>query len=66
MIRATIELDENLLAEGLRLSSVKTKKELVNKALEEYVKRLRRKGLIKYAGSLIWEGDLDHSRKTRI
>lgn len=65
MMRTNLELDEKLIQEGLRLSLLKTKKDLVNKALEEYVKRLRRKGLIEYAGSGIWEGDLNKSRMTR-
>lgn len=66
MIRTNIELNEKLLEEGLKLSSYKTKKELVNKALEDYVKKLRRKGLLKYSGSGIWQGDLEKSRKSRI
>ncbi len=66
MIRTNIELDEKLVDEGLRLSSIKTKKDLVNKALEEYVKRLRRKGIIQFAGSGVWQGDLKQTRKSRL
>jgi len=66
IIRTNIELDEELLAEGLRLSSLKAKKQLVNTALSEYVKRLRRKRLAEYAGSGIWRGNLDELRSTRI
>lgn len=65
MKRTNIELDEKLVQEGLKLSSLATMKDLVNTALEEYVRRLRRRGLVKYAGSGLWQGDLESTRKPR-
>lgn len=38
----TLDLDDDALAEAMRLSGVKTKKETVNTALREYAARHRR------------------------
>lgn len=46
MLRTNIDLDDKLAEEGLRLSDYKTKKELINSALREFVRRLKRKGIL--------------------
>jgi len=66
MGRTNIELDEKLVAEGMRLARKKTKKELVNYALEELVRRLKRKGLLDLKGKVEWVGDLDEMRRSRV
>ena len=45
-IRTTVAIDEKLIKEAMKLTSLKTKKEVVNLALRELVSRLRRKRLI--------------------
>lgn len=40
MLRTNIELDEKLVDEAMRLTHKRSKKELVNYALEELVRRL--------------------------
>jgi Arc/MetJ family transcription regulator len=42
MSMTTLDLDDDALAEAMRLSGVKTKKETVNTALREYAARHRR------------------------
>ena len=65
MIRTNIELDEKLVAEALKLSRLKTKKAVVHYALEELVRRKRRKRLLELEGRVEWRGSLDRMRKSR-
>lgn len=66
MLRTNIELDERLLKEAMRFTHKKTKKELVNYALEELVSRFKRKRLLGLEGKIKWAGNLDEMRKSRI
>ena len=43
-MRTNVVIDDLLIDEALRLSKIKTKKEVIQKALEEFVRN--RKGLI--------------------
>jgi Arc/MetJ family transcription regulator len=63
-MRTNIVLDDKLVAEGLRLSKLGSKKDLVNSALKEYVARRKRQNLLKYRGAG-WEGDLNELRRGR-
>ncbi len=63
MLRTNIELDENLVKEGLKLTDKKTKKELVNYALDEVVSRLKRKKILELEGRVSWSGNLNKMRK---
>lgn len=65
MSRTSIELDDRLIKEGLKLTHLKTKKDLVHHALEELVTRKKRKGLLKFEGKVKWRGSLDELRKSR-
>ena len=64
-MRTIVDLDEKLVTEGLRVAKVKTKKELVVVALEEFVARRKRKELLEMEGRAPWVGDLEEMRKTR-
>lgn len=65
MLRTNIEIDEKLVAEGLKLTHLKTKKALVDHALRELVSKKKRKRLLAMAGNVEWAGDLGEMRKTR-
>lgn len=65
-MRTNIVLDDELVREGLKLTKLKTKKELVNTALKELVERRKRKKLLKLEGKVAWEGDLDEMRRGRL
>lgn len=56
MARTNIVINDKLVKDGLKLTNLKTKKELVNYALEELIKRMCRKGLLKLEGMVKWEG----------
>ena len=59
-MRTNIVLDEKLVKDGLELTGAKTKRELVHMALEELVKRRKRKNLADLAGSIHFREDFDH------
>ena len=45
-MRTTVDLPADLMAQALELSPVRTKREVLTAALEEYVKRLLRERLL--------------------
>lgn len=65
MSRTNIVLDDKLVKEALKLTGLKTKKELVDYALRDIVRKKKRKGLLKLKGKVEWVGDLAEMRKGR-
>ncbi len=65
MGRTNIFIDDALFEEGLRLTKCRTKRELVNKAIEELIQKEKRKRLLKLEGKVQWEGNLAEMRKRR-
>ena len=65
MARTNIELDESLIRKARKLTGLKTKREIVDKALELLVRTESRKGILRYYGSGIWKGDLKAMRRNR-
>ena len=65
MGRTNIVLDDNLVREGLRLTELRTKKDLIHLALDDLVKRLRRKKALGLRGKVKWEGNLNEMRTSR-
>jgi len=51
-MRTTLAIDEKLLEEAKALSGAKTKKEAVKKALVEFIKRKKAKGLLDLEGKV--------------
>jgi len=49
-----------------KLTRLKTKRQIVDKALELLVRSESRKGILRYYGSGIWKGDLKAMRRNRI
>jgi len=52
MVRLTITVDERLIGEAKRLSGAKTKREAIEAALADYVRRLRQRRPLAHAGSV--------------
>jgi Arc/MetJ family transcription regulator len=62
-MRTNIEIDDQLMADALRLSGQPTKKAVVEEALKLLV-RLKNQGRIReLRGKIQWEGDLDAMRR---
>lgn len=66
MARTNIDIDENLIRKARKLTRLKTKRQIVDKALELLVRSETRKGILRYYGSGIWKGDLAASRRNRV
>ncbi len=65
MGRTNIVLNDELVRKARKLTRLKTKREIVGKALELLVRSESRKGILGYYGSGIWKGDLKRSRRNR-
>ena len=59
---ALLLLNEQMLEEALRLSGERTYSAAVNRALDEFVRRIRAGRILELAGSGLWEGDLADMR----
>lgn len=66
MSRTNIELDDKLVNEAMKLTHKKTKKDLVNYAIEELVRKLKRKNILELEGKVEWIDNLDETRNSRI
>ena len=63
MKRTNLVLREDLLREATRLSGEKTYSRTVERALEEFVRRARARGILELRGSGAWEGTLPDMRR---
>jgi len=61
-MRTNIDLNDELLDEFKRLSKSKTKREAVNKALEEGIRQYKVRKLLDLRGKVEWIGDLNEMR----
>jgi len=66
MSRTNIDIDDTLIRKARKLTRLKTKREIVEKALELLVRTESRKGILQYYGSGIWKGDLKAARRSRV
>ncbi len=66
MSRTNVDIDDRLIRRARRLTGLKTKRAVVNKALEVLVRTESRKGILRYYGSGVWKGDLKAMRRSRI
>ena len=64
-MRTTLNLDEEALADAIKVSPGKTKTDVINEALREYARRRRLQGLLRFEGKASWQGDLDELRERR-
>ncbi len=64
-MRTNIDLDEGLVSRGMLLSGLRTKKELVNMALREFIRKSDQKKILELRGKIQWQGDLNSMRESR-
>jgi Arc/MetJ family transcription regulator len=65
MSRTNIDIDEDLIRKARKLTRLKTKRQIVDRALDLLVRSESRKGILRYYGAGIWNGDLKSSRRNR-
>jgi Arc/MetJ family transcription regulator len=61
-MRTNIVIDDRLMEEALKLSNAKTKKELIKKALEEFIQNRRRLNLRDIKGKIQFEEGYDYKK----
>jgi Arc/MetJ family transcription regulator len=66
MGRTNINLDEGLVRKARHLTRLKTKRQIVHRALEVLVRSEARKAILKYYGSGVWKGNLRSARRNRL
>jgi Arc/MetJ family transcription regulator len=64
-MRTNIVVDDKLVEKGMRYTGIRTKKDLVDFALRELIRRKERKRILSLKGKLRWEGNLDEMRSSR-
>ena len=66
MGRTNIEIDDDLIRKARKLTRLKTKRQIVDRALDLLVRSESRKDILKYYGSGVWQGNLKESRRNRV
>jgi Arc/MetJ family transcription regulator len=61
-MRTNIDIDDKLMEDAMKWSNLKSKKEIVNAALAEYIKLQKRQAMKNLQGKVEWIGDLDKMR----
>lgn len=64
-MRTNIVIDDKLMAEALKLTNLKTKKEVVEEALRTLIGMAKRRELARILPTIGWEGDLEKMRQGR-
>ena len=61
-MRTNIEIDDSLMADALKATGLKTKKEAVELGLKALIKLNKQASIRALRGKLKWEGDLEENR----
>jgi Arc/MetJ family transcription regulator len=64
--RTNIVVNEDLIKDIRRFSELKTKREIIERALEDQLNYLKRQKLRSLRGKITWEGDLMKMREGRL
>jgi len=62
-MRTNIVIDDRLMAEALRATGLKTKREAVEAGLRLLARRARQAAAAELFGAVDWQGDLDVERR---
>ncbi len=66
MAKTALDIDDRLLAQGMKVFKCKSKRELVHLALTELLKAAKRKEILTLRGQVKWEADLEELRGSRL
>lgn len=64
-MRTTLNIDDEALEQAMKVSSGRTKTQVINEALREFARRRRARAFLKFRGKVEWTGDIDSLRKRR-
>jgi Arc/MetJ family transcription regulator len=65
-MRTNIMLDDKLVRRAQTLTGIKTKREVVQEALRTLILLREQTEIRKMRGKLLWEGNLDDQRQSRV
>ena len=64
-MRTNIVIDDKLMADALRVSGARTKREVVELALKTLLKTGRQADIKRLRGTVAWDGHLDAMRRDK-
>jgi len=64
-VRTNIEIDDKLMADTLRATGLRTKREAVELGLRTLLRLRRQSGVRRLRGKVEWQGDLDAMRRDK-
>lgn len=64
-MRTNVSINDQLMADALKASGYKTKKEAVDQGLRLLVQRARQQQIRELRGKVAWDDDLDAMRSAR-
>lgn len=62
-MRTNVVIDDDLMAEALKVSGVKTKRQAIEEGLRLLVRTRRQARIRRLRGALEWQGSLDDMRR---
>ena len=65
-MRTNVVIDDVLIAEAKKLTGIKTKREVVDRALRTLVRLESQRAVLALEGTVAWEADLDALRAPRL
>ena len=65
-MRTNIVIDDELLNEAFSVSTAKTKKDLIDEALREFIRLKKRKDLTDLAGTISFYKNFDHKKLRKL
>ena len=64
-MRTNIVIDDELMANALKMTGLRTKREAVELGLKTLIKLKKQEQIRQFKGKLTWQGDLDEMRADR-
>ena len=64
-MRTNIDIDDALIGKAMRATGLKTKRAVVEEGLRLLVRLKQQEDILRLAGKIRWQGDLDQSRLGR-
>ena len=61
-MRTNVDIDDELIQEAFRLTGLKTKKEVIHKALEEFIRNRKRLDLKEIRGKIKFARGYNHKK----
>jgi Arc/MetJ family transcription regulator len=61
-MRTNIVIDDDLMANALKMTGLRTKREAVELGLKTLIRLKQQERIRQFRGSLSWQGDLDEMR----